>query len=142
MRFYSKGTDCTYLAGFHAVMPDDVVPISEARYQEVIGSPAPGKVRSIDADGLPILIDSPEQGLDELSSAEREWRDAEIVRVIWLRDRHRDEVEMGAETTISAEQYVELLAYIKALRDWPATTEFPAEESRPVVPEWVTSQAP
>jgi hypothetical protein len=75
-------------------------------------------------------------------AADRIWRDAEIVRVAWLRDRHRDEVEMGAETTISTEQYVELLAYIKALRDWPATAEFPAEESRPVVPEWVASQAP
>lgn len=79
---------------------------------------------------------------DDQEAIGRAWRDAEILRVTWLRDRHRDEVEMGAETTISAEQYAELLAYIKALRDWPATVEFPAEESRPVVPEWVASQAP
>lgn len=70
----------------------------------------------------------------------RAWRDAEIVRVIWLRDRHRDETELGSDTTLTSEQYIELLGYIKALRDWPAQVEFPAEESRPVVPEWVASQ--
>ena len=70
----------------------------------------------------------------------RAWRDAEILRVSWLRDRHRDEVEVGAETTLTAEQYTELLAYIKALRDWPATSDFPSEESRPVAPDWVASQ--
>lgn len=74
------------------------------------------------------------------ADAARAWRDAEIVRITWLRDRHRDEVEISVETTLTAEQYAELLAYIKALRDWPATAEFPAEESRPVVPEWVASQ--
>lgn len=70
----------------------------------------------------------------------RAWRDAEIVRVIWLRDRHRDEVEISEETTISAEQYAELLMYIKALRDWPATPDFPSEGSRPLAPEWVANQ--
>ncbi|WP_460146633.1 phage tail assembly chaperone [Pseudomonas sp. S2_A02] len=84
---------------------------------------------------LPIAV------ADDQEAIGRAWRDAEIIRVTWLRDRHRDEVEIGAETTISAEQYAELLAYIKALRDWPATAEFPAEDSRPVMPEWMASQA-
>jgi|GEM_PF-3035525 len=79
---------------------------------------------------------------DAPEAAGRAWRDAEILRVTWLRDRHRDEVEIGGETTISAEQYAELLVYIKALRDWPASADFPAEHSRPVVPEWVASQTP
>ncbi|WP_413243274.1 hypothetical protein [Pseudomonas ogarae] len=34
------------------------------------------------------------------------------------------------------------MAYIKALRDWPAAADFPVEASRPVVPEWVASQTP
>lgn len=69
------------------------------------------------------------------------WRDAEIVRVAWLRDRHRDELELGDETTVSAEQYTELLAYIRDLRDWPATADFPVDDSRPSVPEWITEQS-
>jgi hypothetical protein len=76
----------------------------------------------------------------DFSELARVWRDAEIVRVTWLRDRHRDEVDMGADTTLTAGQYAELMAYIKALRDWPATPDFPAEQSKPVEPEWVVSQ--
>jgi len=60
MRYYSKTTGCTYLDGIHAgQMPDDAVPMAEVLYQEVIGNPDPGKVRSHDAAGLPILIDPP-----------------------------------------------------------------------------------
>ncbi|WP_325918046.1 phage tail assembly chaperone [Pseudomonas frederiksbergensis] len=73
-------------------------------------------------------------------SVERAWRDAEIVRVAWVRDRHRDEVELAMPTTITAEQYAELLAYIRALRDWPAGAEFPAADHRPPAPEWIASQ--
>lgn len=70
----------------------------------------------------------------------RAWRDAEIERVTWLRDRHRDELELSAQTTISAAQYAELLVYIQALRDWPTITGFPSEPTKPVVPAWVATQ--
>lgn len=60
MRFYSKTTGCTYLEGIHAgQMPADAVPITEALYLAVIANPAPGKIRSHDSAGLPILIDPP-----------------------------------------------------------------------------------
>lgn len=57
-RFYSQETGTTYLLGIHQI-PDGAKAITEARYQEVIANPAPGKVRSHDAEGLPILIDPP-----------------------------------------------------------------------------------
>lgn len=60
MRLYSKSTGCTYLSDVHGKdIPDDAVPISEGRYQSVIASPPAGKIRSHDADGLPVLIDPP-----------------------------------------------------------------------------------
>lgn len=59
MRYYSKKTGCTYLDGIHTDMPSDAIPISEEIYQSVIASPQAGKIRSHDADGLPILIDPP-----------------------------------------------------------------------------------
>lgn len=59
-RYYSRSTGCTYLPGIHGdAMPDDAVPISEQRYQDTIANPAPGKKRSHDEQGLPILIDPP-----------------------------------------------------------------------------------
>uniref|UniRef100_A0A6H1ZEC4 Putative tail protein n=1 Tax=viral metagenome TaxID=1070528 RepID=A0A6H1ZEC4_9ZZZZ len=59
MRYYSKTTGATYLDGRHAAMPVDAVAISEARYMDVIGNPAAGKIRSHDSEGLPFLIDPP-----------------------------------------------------------------------------------
>jgi hypothetical protein len=57
---YSKNTGCIYLLAIHGdAIPPDAVPISAKRYDEVIANPAPGKVRSHDAEGLPILVDPP-----------------------------------------------------------------------------------
>lgn len=56
-RFYSRSTGCTYLEGIHHEMPADAVPISEARYDEVIANPGTGKIREHDSDGLPFLVD-------------------------------------------------------------------------------------
>lgn len=59
MRYYSKTTGATYLAALHSDMPEDSISIPEERYWEVIANPAPGKIRSHDAQGLPILIAPP-----------------------------------------------------------------------------------
>lgn len=57
-RYYSKNTGNTYLQGIHLI-PDDAVKISESIYLSVIANPAPGRTRSHDEHGLPILIDPP-----------------------------------------------------------------------------------
>lgn len=72
---------------------------------------------------------------------ERSWRDEVLVRVMWLRERHRDQVEIEADTTLSAEQFKELLKYMQQLRDWPQNPEFPNARKRPVEPDWL-SQIP
>ncbi|WP_073673014.1 phage tail assembly chaperone [Pseudomonas aeruginosa] len=138
-RLYSPSTGCTYIEGVHNEIPGDAMPITEQRFLEVIANPEPGKVRDHDAAGLPILVDpTPESG----EVTERRWRDAEIVRVSWLRDRHRDEAELGIATTLEAAQFHSLLAYIQQLRDWPQATPFPNAEERPQAPAWVASQEP
>lgn len=71
---------------------------------------------------------------------ERAWRDDEIERVKWLRERHRDEVDSARPTTLTVEQSGELLDYVQALRDWPQTSKFPALEFRPAKPEWIDQQ--
>ncbi|WP_230624750.1 phage tail protein [Stutzerimonas stutzeri] len=60
-RFYlkeSESTGTTYIEGVHTV-PAGAVEISEDRFLSVIANAEPGKVRSHDANGLPILIDPP-----------------------------------------------------------------------------------
>lgn len=71
---------------------------------------------------------------------ERAWRDAELASVMWLRERHRDQVEISVQTTLSAEQFAALLVYMQDLRDWPQSTDFPDIEHRPVAPAWVADQ--
>ncbi|MDH0730990.1 phage tail assembly chaperone [Pseudomonas sichuanensis] len=72
---------------------------------------------------------------------ERAWRDSALAAVMWLRDRHRDQVEGGAATTLTAEQFQELLAYMQALRDWPQSEAFPDSAQRPVAPPWIAEQS-
>lgn len=138
MRYYSRTTGSTYLAGIHQDIPDDVVPISEQRYHSVIARPVPGKVRSHDEDGLPILID-PMVTPDEQAAVERAWRDEAVTSTEWLVNRHRDELDMQLATTLSAEQFPELLVYRQALRDWPQSQVFPDTEQRPVAPAFLSA---
>ena len=72
---------------------------------------------------------------------ERKWRDAELSAVMWLRERHRDQLEIEAATSIDGEQFRELLVYMQDLRDWPQSPEFPDSQHRPKAPAWIASQA-
>ena len=139
-RLYAQSTGCTYFKGFHSEIPSDAVAISEARFLEVLANPPLGKRRGHDEGGLPILVDMSPPSSEDLAAAERAWRDAEVMRVSWLRDRHRDQVEVGAATTLSAEQFAELLVYLQALRDWPQSDVFPDVAGRPLLPEWIANQ--
>lgn len=138
-RFYSESTQTSYLLGIHLVMPPDVVEISEALYLSVIGNPPAGKIRAHDEKGLPYLIDAPSLALDPYAQ-EREWRDAELSSVMWLRERHRDQVEISDQTTLTSEQFAELLVYMQALRDWPQSPDFPQIKQRPIAPDWIETQ--
>lgn len=135
MRLYSQTTGCCYLVGRHKDIPGDAVEISDDRFAEVIANPAPNKVRSHDKQGLPILIDPPPLTSEELASSERRWRDAELARVQWLRDRHRDEQDIGRATTLATSVFADLLDYLQALRDWPQSELFPASDHRPGLPD-------
>lgn len=141
-RFYSQSTGCTYMPTVHDTMPDDAVEISEQVYSDVIANPAPGKVRGHDAQGLPILIDPPVHVLtvDELAAAERLWRDGQVSTTEWLVTRHRDELDMQRPTTLTAEQFAQLLTYRQELRDWPLALQFPSPAGRPVAPPWIAEQ--
>jgi hypothetical protein len=88
-----------------------------------------------------------EWSLDESAQARREqdaaraWRDSEIESIKWLRERHRDELDLGIAHVLTDGQFAQLLTYMQALRDWPQVLDFPAMESRPVVPSWIAEQA-
>ena len=140
MHKYSPSTGTCYIVGLHSNIPADVVDIDEQRYETVIANPVPGKVRSHDAQGLPILIDPPALTTAEIEAQERAWRDGELAAQQWLRDRHRDEQDLGRVPKLTADQFVELLGYLQALRDWPQSETFPDMTYRPLAPDWIAKQ--
>lgn len=135
-RFYSPSTQATYLEGIHGSMPNDVVPMTEELYLSVIGNPMAGTIRAHGDNGLPYLINTPVVKPD-LAAVEREWRDGELLALTALRDRHRDQLEIQVDATLSDGQFKELLIYLQQLRDWPQSGSFPDINERPIKPEWL-----
>ncbi|MBV4500738.1 hypothetical protein HU736_008820 [Pseudomonas sp. SWRI56] len=79
--------------------------------------------------------------MEQRKSAERQWRDGELAARQWLRDRHRDEQDLGRPTTLSTERFDEFLAYLQKLRDWPVSEFFPDPLQRPPLPGWIDTYA-
>ena len=77
---------------------------------------------------------------DASAAIERAWRDAQVSASEWLVTRHRDEQDLAQNTTLTAEQFAELLGYRQALRDWPQSEHFPDSQYRPVAPPWIAEQ--
>ena len=110
------------------------IELTEAEYRALAGH-----ALALDAGGHPVLAASLPLTVEQLEAAERSWRDSELRRSEWLIARHRDEVDMVTPTTLSAEQYGELLTWRQLLRDWPASRAFPDASGRPVPPTWLAS---
>lgn len=61
----------------------------------------------------------------------RQKRDSLLNEVLWLVDRHNQQLQINVETTLSSTEYTNLLLYIQALRDVPEQPEFPASINWP-----------
>jgi hypothetical protein len=83
------------------------------------------------------VFSQPVVDLEELVDIERAWRNAELSVTEWLVMRHRDERDLALGTTLTAEQFADLLGYRQTLRDWPVAEGFPGVEQRPVAPPWL-----
>lgn len=79
-----------------------------------------------------VLVD---RGLQPNSLVLLDLRAATLSRTDWMTIRHRDQRDAGASTSLSEEQYVQLLEYKQALRDWPVSGDF--NEAFPVKPAWM-----
>lgn len=110
-----------------------LIPQDEANrdYQEYLAWAAAG--------GVPAPELTAEEEAQQQEAVERAWRDAELNATQWPVARHRDELDAGTATTLSADQFAELLAYRQALRDWPAAKAFPDSTARPAAPTWLAA---
>jgi hypothetical protein len=141
MLYYARTTGGFYDDEVHQSIPADAVKITPEQHAALLTGEAAGRIIFSDKKGFPVLAD-PEPPSDEALIAQaRQWRDTEIESFKWLRERHRDEVDAGRTTTLTAAQFGELIEYIQQLRDWPAAAGFPNKDSRPVAPSWITEQS-
>ena len=141
MQYMSPSTQGFYNTANYPkrMLPDDVVEVTDEQFRYLLKGQNAGKVMAVDADGQPVLND-PVLDAVEVASQERIWRDAELERVKWLRERHRDELELSIPHSLTNDQYAQLLEYMQLLRDWPASSAFPNTDARPVAPAWIAEQ--
>ncbi|CAM4057740.1 Prophage tail fimber assembly protein [Pseudomonas reidholzensis] len=111
--------------------------ITRERHLALLAGESSGQVIVVGDDGRPELQEQPGPTDEALRKAERAWRTVELSRHEWVVTRHRDEQDMGGVTSLTAEQYAELLNHRQALRDWPAVDAFPVIAERPSPPEWL-----
>ncbi|MFV2948584.1 phage tail assembly chaperone [Pseudomonas japonica] len=140
---YSASTELFYDSRIHKEVPEDVMEVTQAEFQLLSTERNAGKRIVLDSGKL-TLADREVIPLtqEEINASERVWRDTMLEDAQWLRDRHRDQVEIGKATTLTPEQFSELLVYLQTLRDWPQSESFPEVEHRPTAPSWMADQAP
>lgn len=97
-------------------LPDDTYE-AQARYMTTLGPLPEGALLE--------APEKPEPTTDELAEQVRTERDKRITDCDWVIIRHRDEVDEGEGTTLTADEYSAWLGYRKALRDLPSVEGFP-----------------
>ena len=125
------------IKGLH-VIPDGAVRVDEKLWSQLIQET--DCVWMLGADGRIIALPLPVV-VEDLPLIERQWRDVEIERVRWLRERHRDELDLGKAPTITEARFFELLRFIQELRDWPTSEYFPNLAKRPLRPGWIDDES-
>ncbi|WP_330213592.1 hypothetical protein [Pseudomonas sp. Z18(2022)] len=120
-------------------IPTDAVAVTEPQRRDLLAGISRGLLAQVSEDGSLELVEPPVDP-DAVALAERAWRDGVLTSAAWLRDRHRDQLEISAPTTLTAEQFEGLLVFMQALRNWPQSPDFPDSNRRPVAPSWIIEQ--
>lgn len=139
--FYSPSEQGFFDTAFHSKkqIPADSIVITEPQRKELIAGMSQGHLVQVDSAGVLALV-APPADPSAPARIERAWRDGVLASMVWLRDRHRDQLEIGSSTSLTVEQFTELLAFMQALRDWPQSSAFPDVSQRPESPVWLADQ--
>lgn len=137
--FFAETLGFDVLEGGSSHPPVGAVEITNEEYSRLFEGQSQQRRIEADSTGYPILVDQLEATLEVQESNERVWRNTQLGQTDGIVSRHRDEMESGVTTVLTAEQYTKLQAYRRQLRDWPQEGEFPLMEHRPMVPSWLES---
>lgn len=122
------GVYCTYRGyPFHCTETD--TPEQWAQLQELIET---GEV-TVAAYVAPTPLTAAQISASQADAA-RAQRDSLMSQCDWVVNRHRDQIDSGAATTLSPTQYQAWLTYRQALRDISKQTDWPATVAWPTAP--------
>lgn len=132
--FYSPSTGAFYDDTFwDAPMPDDAGEVTPERHAELLEATTRGQVIQAGLDGAPVALDAPAPPAEAVAIVVRRRRDAEIARLRWFVERHRDEITLGVTTTLTPEDFALVLQHIQLLRDLPDQAGFPTDVEWPTL---------
>lgn len=120
-RYFNKITKNEAVEGFNVIDSNCVeLPENHFFWQPL----PPGKTIDYDADGLPVLAAIIPTD-DELANIERDWRNAEIIKIVtWLNQVFNDQL-FGTVTFPHPYTAEQLNAYRVALCHYPDAENFP-----------------
>lgn len=132
--FFSPSTSAFYDDTiWEASLPDDVTSVSPERHAKLLEATSKGQIIQADEDGRPVAVDAPPPPVETLALMTRRRRDAEIARLRWFVERHRDEITLGVTTTLTPEDFALVLQHIQLLRDLPDQAGFPTDVEWPTL---------
>jgi len=130
--FYAKSTGGFYDTAIHGDnIPADAVEITPTEHASLLDGQNNGQRIVADADGRPTLADPPAPTAAELAARVRVHRDDLFAASDWLVSRHREQIDAGAPTSLTAEQFAAVLAYRQELRDVSSQARFPGAVNWP-----------
>lgn len=113
---FSASTGGFYTVEIHGKnVPSDVVEITTEEHSTLIEGQSTGKVITPDENGYPVLVEpviTPEQLQQQTNAAARQY----LASTDWIVRRHNDELDMGDTTTLTSEEYLQLLMERKQKR--------------------------
>lgn len=139
MIYCSKKTGLFHDSDLGGELPADAIEISPELHAELLNGQSQLIKINFDTEP-PSLIERPPVSSEQLADIERAWRDGQLTKTDGLVARHRDELDDGGATSLTAEQYADLQVYRRELRDWPQGAEFPLADHRPAAPPWLSAQ--
>lgn len=107
-------------------MPTDCIPISEEQFQDFI-TIRDGYILTHDGVNLPRFQKLSEYYPDYINIQRQLWREQRnhyLLQTDGIVERHRDQKDLGGLTSLTDQQYKEVLLYRQFLRDWPTSTDF------------------
>lgn len=104
------------------VDPDATIPTLESGYIDIRRVVVKKKKLIVNSDYV------------DVASLQRSRHDL-LLNTDWFTWRHRDQIDEGEPTSLTEEQWKELLGYRSALRAWPVSGDY--SEPFPVKPEWM-----